>query len=141
MGAKLKTQECCVSCKIKCCSVRNKIPSSKTLLIAPCLRLTPCYCCQTLKCCCVSTLFRIGVPQSPKGMWSSLCQVNFNGESIKKNYYVYSHQKEYSMSRMKKKGCFKGIITKLCIVHKPTHFSWDVGGTVTPLRLTSVALP
>lgn len=67
--------------------------------------------------------------------------MNFNGGGIKKIHYVYSHQKEYSMSRVKKKGCFKGIITKLCIVHKPTHSPWDVGGTVIPLRVTSVAFP
>lgn len=141
MGAKLRTQECCVSCKIKCCSVRNKIPSPKTLLIAPFLWLALFYCCQTLKCCCVSILFRIRVPQSPKGMWSSLCKVNFYGESVKKNYYVSSHQKENSMSRIKKKGHYKEIITKLCIVHKLTHSPWDEGGTVIPLRVTSVALP
>lgn len=141
MGAKLRTQECCISCKIKCCRVRNKIPSPTTLLMAPCLWLALCYCCQNLKCCCVSTLFRIGVPQSPKGMGSSLCKVNFYGESIKKNYYVSSHQKEYSTPRRRKKGRFKEIITKLCIIYKPTHSPWDEGGTVIPLRVTSVAFP
>lgn len=145
MGAKLRTQECCVSCKIKSCSVRNKIPSPKTLLIAPFLWLAHCYCCQTLNCCWVSTLFRIGVPQSPKGMWSSLCTVNFYGKSIKKNYYMYSHQKEYSMSRMKKKGHFRGIITKLfsflgtmlCSYHvvregDPCQAGSQVGGIAAP---------
>lgn len=63
-GAKLRTQECCASGKIKCCSARNHIPSPKTLLIAPFLLLALCFCCQTLKRCCVSTLFRIGIPQS-----------------------------------------------------------------------------
>lgn len=70
-GAKLRTPECRET-QIKCCSARNQMPIPKTLLIAPFVLLALC-CCQMRKHCCVSVLVRIGIPHSPKGMWSSLC--------------------------------------------------------------------
>lgn len=52
-----------------------------------------------------------------------------------------SHQKEYYMPTRENNGLFKETFTKLCIIHKPTHSPWNEGGTITPLRVSSVAFP